>query len=622
MGITPANAWKLGVGAVAAILVAYVPLRDTAVGPSVYSLASLLACIAFFAGPALQRARAPQWKLFGAGMFLYWVADAIWAVAWFLGYTLPYPSVADGFYLVAYALFTAGALVLLRGSRASTGDILDGLLVATTAAFLIWPLVIAPSASGSTVLERVVSGAYPTFDVLLLIGLAPVALSSRARSVSHAALLAGFLTLLAADLVYAVMTLKGIYTDSNLINLFWIASSGFLVLAALHPSIRRLTEPVPARPGVLGRARLGIIAAALAVGPFVDVALPVGAHTVAPIASATAIGLVVARIVVLWRERDRADRALKESEARYRDLYAVAEASRDQLEAQNVRLQELDRMKDSFVSLVSHELRTPLTSIHGYVELLADEEVSADEATRQRHLEVVQRNSERLLVLVNDLLFMSQVQTDRQILELVETGLRPLAEDCIEAARPAADAQGVSLALHADVDPKGGGRPVPLRPGARQPALERDQVLAPGRASRAAPPARRRPGADRDRRRGPRHRERRPRLPVHAVLPHRVGHSGRRPRHGPRPRRLESDRRCTRRHDLGHERRRRWHDLHGRPAYSRRSDWTASPSPCRASNSVLDLSRSTLLQGVESGPHCLELLGRVTDPVEELVDDA
>ncbi len=133
MGVTPVNAWKLGVGAVVALLVAYVPLRDTPFGPSVYALASLLACIAFFAGPALQRSRAPQWKLFGAEMFFYWVADAIWAVTWLLGETLPYPSVADAFYLVAYALFTAGALVLLRGTRASAGNILDGLLVATIA---------------------------------------------------------------------------------------------------------------------------------------------------------------------------------------------------------------------------------------------------------------------------------------------------------------------------------------------------------------------------------------------------------------------------------------------------------------------------------------------------------
>ncbi len=143
-------------------------------------------------------------------------------------------------------------------------------------------------------------------------------------------------------------------------------------------------------------------------------------------------------------------------------------------------------MKDSFVSLVSHELRTPLTSIHGYVELLADEEVSADEATRQRHLEIVQRNSERLLVLVNDLLFMSRVQTDRQLLELAETRLRPLAEECLEAAQPAADAHGVSLELPAVDDPTVAVDPFRFAQGAGQPALERDQVLATGRASRAA----------------------------------------------------------------------------------------------------------------------------------------
>src|SRR5215210_1714785 len=38
--------------------------------------------------------------------------------------------------------------------------------------------------------------------------------------------------------------------------------------------------------------------------------------------------------------------------------------------------------------------------------------------------------------------------------------------------------------------------------------------------------------------------------------------------------------------------------------------------------SVLDMSRSLLLQGIEAGPHRLELLGRVTDPVEELTNDA
>ncbi len=57
--------------------------------------------------------------------------------------------------------------------------------------------------------------------------------------------------------------------------------------------------------------------------------------------------------------------------------------------------------KDDFVSSVSHEFRTPLTSILGYVELCCDDE--PDEPQREM-LDIIRRNSERLLTLVSDLL--------------------------------------------------------------------------------------------------------------------------------------------------------------------------------------------------------------------------
>ena len=55
-----------------------------------------------------------------------------------------------------------------------------------------------------------------------------------------------------------------------------------------------------------------------------------------------------------------------------------AELAQRQLEEQNDRLREVDRLKDEFVSSVSHELRTPLTSISGYVELLAEDEAEPE----------------------------------------------------------------------------------------------------------------------------------------------------------------------------------------------------------------------------------------------------
>jgi signal transduction histidine kinase len=71
-------------------------------------------------------------------------------------------------------------------------------------------------------------------------------------------------------------------------------------------------------------------------------------------------------------------------------------------------LRELDRLKGEFVATVSHELRTPLTSISGYAELLLVGDVDEQ---RRRMVEVIDRNSRRLLTLVEDLLTLSRVDS-------------------------------------------------------------------------------------------------------------------------------------------------------------------------------------------------------------------
>jgi signal transduction histidine kinase len=71
-------------------------------------------------------------------------------------------------------------------------------------------------------------------------------------------------------------------------------------------------------------------------------------------------------------------------------------------------LRKLDKFKDDFVATVSHELRTPLTSIFGYTEMLLH--VDSDPGHR-RMVEVIDRNSRRLLSLVDDLLTLSRVDS-------------------------------------------------------------------------------------------------------------------------------------------------------------------------------------------------------------------
>ena len=96
-------------------------------------------------------------------------------------------------------------------------------------------------------------------------------------------------------------------------------------------------------------------------------------------------------------------------------------------------------MKDEFVALISHELRTPLTSIRGYVELLREDLPNTPLEQQEKFLSVVERNADRLLSLVNDLLFMAQIEVGKVELNRVETDLVSLAEECVAAARPVAE---------------------------------------------------------------------------------------------------------------------------------------------------------------------------------------
>ncbi|HEY6150665.1 MAG TPA: HAMP domain-containing sensor histidine kinase, partial [Gaiellaceae bacterium] len=127
-----------------------------------------------------------------------------------------------------------------------------------------------------------------------------------------------------------------------------------------------------------------------------------------------------------------------------------AEAVQQLLSAQNERLRELDKLKDEFVSLVSHELRTPLTSIRGYIELLQDDAETPNDEQRRRYLEVVDRNSERLLELVSDLLFLAQIEAGKLRIERGQVDLSKIVDECIETSSPVADSRGVELIAKVD----------------------------------------------------------------------------------------------------------------------------------------------------------------------------
>jgi PAS domain S-box-containing protein len=146
------------------------------------------------------------------------------------------------------------------------------------------------------------------------------------------------------------------------------------------------------------------------------------------------------------------------------DVTARKQAERDreallaQTQEQNERLRKLDRMKDEFIALVSHELRTPLTSICGYLELLLQDDVMAElPAAQMNWLEVIDRNAERLLRLVEDLLLTAQASAGNLALEQGELDIASIIEQAVQASGPVAAARSITLTCSTETLPPASG---------------------------------------------------------------------------------------------------------------------------------------------------------------------
>lgn len=114
------------------------------------------------------------------------------------------------------------------------------------------------------------------------------------------------------------------------------------------------------------------------------------------------------------------------------------------------RLKQLEVMRRDFVANVSHELRTPLTIIKGFAETLAEDDAQISPEARVRFLGKIVGNTERLNVLVEDLLTLSRLESKPDQVDAVAQSLQTLMEDCVESYRSRIDPDFQNIALEYD----------------------------------------------------------------------------------------------------------------------------------------------------------------------------
>src|SRR5580658_7673860 len=108
------------------------------------------------------------------------------------------------------------------------------------------------------------------------------------------------------------------------------------------------------------------------------------------------------------------------------------------------RLKQLERTREEFVANVSHELRTPLSLIKGYVETLLDG-ARNDPVIAERFLKIIERNTQRLDLLIQDLLTISALESERIKVDLQPVNLRTLVEKVFTDLNAKAENKNVGL---------------------------------------------------------------------------------------------------------------------------------------------------------------------------------
>ncbi|MCA9117733.1 MAG: PAS domain-containing protein, partial [Planctomycetaceae bacterium] len=107
-------------------------------------------------------------------------------------------------------------------------------------------------------------------------------------------------------------------------------------------------------------------------------------------------------------------------------------------------LRRLENMRREFVSNVSHELKTPLTSIRAFTETLLEGAVDDPDHNR-RFLQRIEGQSERLSLLIQDLLNLARIESGRESFDVVPLRVADSVRNCIDARQPVAAGKGVEL---------------------------------------------------------------------------------------------------------------------------------------------------------------------------------
>ena len=323
----------------AAVVVAALGATVPGAGPVQPVAVPLLACSSVVAVVAGVRLHRPSWTLpwlaLGVGLALNVCGDVVSEAYQAAGSSPPTPSAADVFFLASYPAMVCGLMLFVR-RRARGSDvvtIIDGSIVAIGVGVGAWVFLLAPYAHSSALSAagRVVAMAYPVLDLLLVAVVVRLWLARGEHIPSLRLVAAGVGVMLVADAAGSLAALHDSSGGAGVITFAYLVSYALAGATALHPSMARLSEPVPENTPVRSHLALALLSLATAASPLTLIIEgcrgKVGVTVVLlAVSSIVMFGLVLVRLALMTRALDASNRGLASAVRRQRALTDVAVA--------------------------------------------------------------------------------------------------------------------------------------------------------------------------------------------------------------------------------------------------------------------------------------------------------
>lgn len=344
------------------------------------------------------------WIVIGAGLALWGCGELTWTYYAHVGPgEVPYPGLADVFYLAAYPVIFVGVLLLPQvraGKRERLRLILDSVAGAVAVTAIAWnyllkDLLYLDREVG--LVENAVNLAYPVGDLILLIAL--IMLTTRRSQYQFDGRLlilgVGIMLTAVADLWYLFQVEAGSYIEGGRLDAVWLGGYGLFAVTALlvagKPRIKELAD----RPNRLWP----LVAPYTAIAVLFAVTLAeLGPNlTILQIASGVVGVLIISRqAVAIWENREI-----------------------------------VEKQRNDLVASISHELRTPLTAMTGFTEIL-EQNPDLDRSERIEMISIINSQTKHLSRIVGDLVDVARNRLETTDLKMEEIDVSELVDSAIE----------------------------------------------------------------------------------------------------------------------------------------------------------------------------------------------